>query len=363
MRYARNSRPPPDRFGVDFDRATASRVVDGGASAWAETAGRRLERDGVLTVRLSKLGLDRAAMRDLAVAAVTAIRAALVTTGLPPSTYIEPDRPQATEVTAGARTRTLLPHHDGGHCSYLTPSTEHVPDFHPRNRTFADQGFCTTTAHKLYQGIFVAEPGEGRSVTTYYPWARLVQRAHARVLGRPGTLYEVARWLGDNVSSARRESTVSGARYPSIAASLGSASPGVRALAPHCAEADLDPETLRRYPELQAAASACPCGACRGPAERVFCAGLSETLGLTWTAVRRHFEVEVHTQQFDLVVGHNLVLVHGGADGGPSRVLEPISIVMDEPAGEDYEAWLAREWERWTRPVSSAHRLIDVDRL
>ena len=63
-----------------------------------------------------------------------------------------------------------------------------------------------------------------------------------------------------------------------------------------------------------------------------------------YPAFRRRFEVCVSSEQGDLVMGHNLRLVHGGLMGGPSRLLEPLCLVVDRPEGDDYEAWLARQW-------------------
>jgi hypothetical protein len=48
--------------------------------------------------------------------------------------------------------------------------------------------------------------------------------------------------------------------------------------------------------------------------------------------MRRMTEVGVHTRTHDFVLGHNLMLLHGGLGGGPSRLLLPTSIVVDEPA-------------------------------
>ncbi|WBB80471.1 hypothetical protein O7606_03550 [Micromonospora sp. WMMD882] len=37
-------------------------------------------------------------------------------------------------------------------------------------------------------------------------------------------------------------------------------------------------------------------------------------------------------------------MVHGGLHGGPGRLLEPLCMVVDEPAGAAYERWLAASW-------------------
>jgi hypothetical protein len=349
---------------VAIGQAVGTDLLDGASSAraarWTRALRVRLEREGVVAVRVSELGLDAATARRLAVAVVGELRSALVEAGLPASARVEADRVQSTHVPRGAGTRTLLPHHDGGHCSYLTPSIHHVPAWDPCDRSFSDAGYCTTAAHKLYQGIFVVDPGEAASVTTYYPWLRLVQHAYSRQTGRRPSLLPVAVWLGANIAAARRERGVTGALYPPIGACLGASSRAARWFVPHCAEAELPPEELARSPELGRMGSSCACTACAGPTGRVLCGILEETLGLTWAELRRRFELRVRTRRHDLVVGHNLMLVHGGADGGPSRRVEPISIVVAEPAGAGYEAWLAREWERWTSgaaalPPSTGH--------
>ncbi len=46
----------------------------------------------------------------------------------PGELYVEIDTPQTTSVKPGHQARTLLPHHDGGHCTYLTPSRLDVPE-------------------------------------------------------------------------------------------------------------------------------------------------------------------------------------------------------------------------------------------
>jgi hypothetical protein len=345
---ARAHTPRGERLRVD--RTVAMALLDDTRTPqverWTTAARRRLEHDGAILFAISDLRLPPQAAQELAVSIAGALTTALVAGGLPSAARVEVDAPQTTDVPAGHRTRTLLPHHDGGHCSYLTPSLADVPDWNPAERTFSKDGYCTTPAHKLYQGIFVLEPGDGSSITTYYPWIRLIARAFRRRHERSGSVPELAAWLAEGLRAALGERAANGARYPSIAACLGARSEPAFAVIAHCAEAELDPTHVQRYPELEWMGRSCPCGRCPGPSGRVFCRLLGEAAGLTWSELREEFELALTSRALDFVLGHNLTLLHGGIEGGRSRTLQPVSIVIDNPAGPDYETWLAGEWRR-----------------
>jgi hypothetical protein len=332
---------------LPVDRSAAQALLDGAdsgeAARWTAAAGHRLRRDEAVVFAISEVGPSEQTARELAIAIATALAANLVEDGLPRDARIEVDVPQATNAPADHPTRTLLPHHDGGHCSYLTPSLVDVPDWQAAERTFSDEQYCTTAAHKLYQGILVLEPGDGRSVTAYYPWIQLIARAFERRYARPGTTVELAIWLGENLRAAHRGRPASGAHYPSMAACLGARADLALAVVPHCAEEELDSAHLERYPDLARMARSCPCGLCPGPSGRVLCHLLGGVLGLTWTRLRQ-LELALESRRFDFVLGHNLTLLHAGIEGGRSRALLPVSVVLDTPAGPDYEAWLARQW-------------------
>src|SRR6202040_456012 len=245
------------------------------------------------------------AARELAVSIAGALTSALVAVGLPSAARVEVGAAQTTDVPIGHHTRTVLPHQDGGHCSYLTPSGADVPDWRPAERTFSDEGYCTTPAHKLYQGIFVLETGEGRSTTTYYPWIQMTARSFRRRHGRAGSVPELAAWLAEGLCAALEGRATSGARYPTIAACLGARSELALTINAHCAEAELDPAHISRYPELEWMGRSCPCGHCPGPAGRVFCRLLNETAGLTWSGLRKELELPLASRALDFVLGHN----------------------------------------------------------
>jgi hypothetical protein len=67
---------------------------------------------------------------------------------------------------------------------------------------------------------------------------------------------------------------------------------------------------------------------------------------MPWPEFRRRYEIMVPSERYDLVIGHNLTMLHGGLAGGPDRLLEPLCLVVDEPSGADYERWLAASWRR-----------------
>lgn len=339
--------PPSARVAMDCATADALAAGASEAAAWADGVAAAIERPSGVVVRIGALRRPVDESRRLAHLAADAVCEALRRRGAPAPMRLEIDRPQATEVRDRRIVRTLLPHHDGQHCSYLTPSILDVPEWEPARRTFSDEGFTTTNAHKLYHGIFVAEPGEGLSVTTYVDWVAVVRLAFARAIGHePASVPELARWLGGNIERSLRWQPSHGCRYLSMGAALGSRDLVQHGVSCHMAEADFSAAEHVRFPALRALREpcACPCGECGGPAERMVCAMLHHTTGLTFPAWRLRFEVAVPSEQGDLVMGHNLRLVHGGLMGGATRLLEPLCMVVDRPEGPDYEAWLAAQW-------------------
>lgn len=322
------------------------------SAAGTEEVARRLvgavERHGFAAARIGRLRWTEQASRRAAVLLMERVRDHLVAAGAPSALRLEVDRPQSTYVPAEAATRTLLPHHDGQHCTYLTPSRCDVPDFDPAWRTFGDRGYTTTPAHKLYQAIFVADPGEGLSVTSYYDLLTLVSDVRGRA-GLPPTAADpvaAAGWLAENLRRARAAQVRHGCPYPSLGALLGSTEEAFHALSFHHAEQPLPTGSLDRYPQLKELIADCPCGECEGETGRVHCHLLAAVTGCHWRAFRRRYEVLVPSERFDLVLGQNLTLLHGGWAGGRSRLLEPLCLVVDRPEGAGYESWLARAWRR-----------------
>lgn len=332
-----------------------SRAIIVGAPGWegdlrklASVAVDLLARPGYAIFRIGRLRLGIDDSRRLAHMITDAVCAELVRRGAPAEMRVEQDRPQQTYVPDGYQTRTLLPHHDGQHCSYLTPSLLDDPDWPVEGREFGTSGYTTTPAHKMYQGVFVADPGDGMSVTTYYDWLDVLETVWTERHGDGDSVEPaiLARWLGANLRSALRRQPEHGCSYPSIAGMLGLSEPVWNGLSFHHAEAELSLEDRGRFPLAAGLAHRCSCGQCQGATERLFCHQLSAATGRDWSAFRRQWEVLVPSERFDLLFGHNLTELHGGLAGGPNRLIEPFCLVVDRPSGEQYERWLAASWRR-----------------
>ena len=292
-----------------------------------------MDRESGVVIRIGRLRLPIEESRYLAHAAAQATCYALKGQGAPHALRLEIDRVQTTEVVNRSGVRTLLPHHDGQHRSYLTPSLVDVPDWNPQHRTFSDSGFSTTMAHKLYQGIFVLECGEGLSVTTYYNWLAVLNRGFEHSTGDPArSTSELAGWLGANIVRSLNWQPEHGCRYLSVGAALGSHRLIHHGVSCHTAEAEFAESECSRFPKLRDFHS-CLCGTCPAPAQRMLCDMLVHTTGLTYPQFRNQFEVCVPSELGDLVMGRNLRLVHGGLMGGEKRLLEPLCLVVDRPAG------------------------------
>jgi hypothetical protein len=307
-------------------------------TTWADHAAELLDRAPFgLVFQIGALRLPLAESRALALAVAATIKEALQRRGAPRALRLEVEEGKDTYVVAGHQTRTLLPHHDGAHRSYLTPSTHEDPGWDPALRTMSDQAITTTCCHNLYQGFFVADPGEGLSVTTFYDKVAILREACTRAGGNP-SLAEVAGWAGANVERAWTRRHLDDIRYLTLGAALGAPGRAFAAVPVHWAEAPFTPDQLEAFAELRAYAAS-PC-----PAEAFLDDLLRQALGLGWEAFRAEHERCIVSERFDYVLGHNLTNLHGGLMGGPTRHLEPISLVVDEPRGEEYEGWLSRSW-------------------
>jgi hypothetical protein len=326
-----------------LDGSSAEEVRD-----WALGVARRIDTTPagvVFCIGEQRLGIESSRM--LARAIAFAVCGALKELGAPFDLSVECDRPQTTRVVPGHQVRTLLPHHDGGHCSYLTPSVHDDPTWQPGLRTFSQSGFTTTTQHKLYQGIFIADPGEGLSVTTYYDLLALVRAAYERTHGRPATSIPVlATWIGNNIRASMELQLLHDSRYLTLGALLGSSSLAHHGVAWHYAEDEFTPAQLARFPELDEFQTISQTARHRSPTLRLLDDVLTQRLGLTWDEVRAQYEICVPSERFDLVIAHNLTLLHGGLMGGPGRLLEPICLTVSDVSTCQYEAWLAAAWRR-----------------
>ena len=224
---------------------------------------------------------------------------------------------------------------------------------------YATSGYNTTHKHKLYQGFFVEETGEGLSVTPYYDWVRVVTDAFVFKVGRvPCDVVELETWLGRNIQSSLDMRTRHRSTYLSIAAALGAEDPVLHLtlLGPRCG-GRVSTDSLCRFSGARSdLTQSCPCGTCSGPGGRHLCRGLEEGARYVMARISSSDETTVPSQRYDLVMGNNLTLLHGGASGGPSRLLLPICFVMDNAAGQDYEAWLAHQWR--SRPMTATTTVL-----
>lgn len=314
---------------------------------WFDAVRDGLECKGVVRFRLSELALDEERSYEVAVGIAHGLGRSLRQADSLEDLRLEVGETQRTAVPAGRGARTLLPHNDGGHCSYLTPSRLDAPGWREEARRYAERGHSerSTATHKLYAGIFVCHPGESLSVTTFYPLLPIVARGYRIRYGRAaGSVGELATFLGRNLLASLGRRGEGGSAYPSLAGILGCSEPMFEQVAPHTAEGDLPPEAYACVPELSSFTCSCPCGLCAGPAQRLFCRSLVASVRETWPTFCRLFERRRRTRRFDFLFWNNLRFLHGGLQGGPSRVLQPIALVVDRPAGAAYEAWLARCW-------------------
>jgi hypothetical protein len=325
------------------------RGPDGTLAKLVSMAAELLHDRGFVVFRIGRLRLDIQCSRELCRAISEALCEELVRSGAPQGMSVEQDRPQQTFIPPGYDTRTLLPHHDGQHCSYLTPSIFDDPDWPVEAREFGTSGYTTTSGHKMYQGVFIADPGDGLSITTYYDWLGVLATVWAeRHDADPASvpIPTLARWLGGNQRAALARQAEHGCSYPSLGGQLGLTEPVWNGLPFHYAEGTVSAFDRERFPLAAALSERCPCGECQGETARLFCHQMLAATGRNWRQFRRRWEVLVPSERFDLLFGHNLTTLHGGLAGGPGRLIEPFCLVVDSPVGERYEQWLAASWRR-----------------
>lgn len=340
---------------ADLDCESLVANPEGTVDGLVKHAAECLHESGVTIFRLGRLRLGEEDSRRLARLIASRLCEKLIAYGAPKALRLENDKIQTTDVPSGATIRTRLPHFDGQHCSYLTPSATDVPDWDPALRTFSTTGYTTTAAHKAYQGIFLVDPGHALSVTTYYDWLAIIadvrrrRRLESDMRADPRA---AARWLGDNLRRTLALQPSHGCSYPSLGAMLGLTEEAFHGVGFANAEDPLPAEVGERYPILWPMTQACACGTCIGDTGRVFCHLLMQSVGMSWPAFRQRYEILVPGERYDLLFGHNLTMLHGGWAGGPGRLIEPLCLVVDEPSGTDYERWLAASWRR-TLPAQS----------
>ncbi|KZM50317.1 hypothetical protein [Labrenzia sp. OB1] len=267
---------------------------------------------------------------------------------LPSETYVEFDQESCgTPVATFHKRRFLLPHSDGGHQSYLTPSRRHRPGFDARDRLFSNKWYFKRASHKMYQGFIITNTGQPPGTTYYYSLFAALELAYRHQTGDSDAgLGELAGFCERNIRNALDLRSTHRSRYPTIAAILGARDPEFHVLTsgPR-AESELWPEQYASMPKLCEMADACPCGTCDGPGMRLFCHQCFECTGLSWPEFRDRLEVSAVADRYDLLMGNNLTLLHA-ADSATERTILPVCFVIDQPETIDYENWLASQWER-----------------
>lgn len=339
---------------VDIADAVHCASLPGEAISWLDDVAEMLDvLPHGIALRLNQHVDSMAAGRRLAHALAQAICDALVRRGAPTRLAVEIDQEQSSEVAEGRRYRTLLPHHDGGNASFLTPSVLDDSSFGVQQRRTYVSAVTTTRRHKMYQGFLLRSPGDYASITTYYDLLAVLRAAHYHQSANPSvTPEELARWTGGNLRRALSLMQSLGGTYVTLAGLLGSASPTHVVTAVHCAEDSFSAEDVIRFPDLQPLVQGGQSDL--SPVERLFDQVLHATLGKGWLECRQHFELGVPGGAYDLLLGHNLTLLHGGWRGGRGRVIEPICFVVDDPSGDEYERWLWHAWRRassWHSPL------------
>src|SRR5262245_15676725 len=125
-------------------------------------AARVLHAGDILQLRVEPADVAKPVAIERASAAFDAVRRVMVErNGLPEENDGEVDRESyGTPVAPFRQRRFLLPHQDGGHCSFLTPSRMDCPDIHPDERVFSNTVYWKRPSHKLFQGFIITDPGE-----------------------------------------------------------------------------------------------------------------------------------------------------------------------------------------------------------
>jgi hypothetical protein len=319
----------------------------GELDAFADEQARRIdERPHGITIRLGQHTGDADVARAWAHRLAFALRAALVRRGAPDDMDVELDVAQESQVRPGQQYRTLLPHHDGGNASFLSPSALDDPQAGPALRRTSPPTVTTTRRHKMYQGFFLRAAGDFASVTTYYDLLAMARVACRRAQGTGADTPDVARWLGDNLRRTLALIEARGGSYVTLGGMLGSRDHVQCLTAVHLADAQFSEAQLTLCPELRAWQWL---GDERySPTEQLFDSALMTVLGHGWPATRERYEVGVPGADYDLMMGHNITLLHGGWRGGRGRIIEPICFTLGSPAGAAYEQWLWRAWRRDT---------------
>lgn len=316
----------------------------GTVAAIAEDAVERIRKHGVALMKIGALRLDATDSFGVVRSILDAVRDRLVATGAPSTLAIEVDKLEGTMVRSGALTRDRVPHNDSQKTTFLTPSTIEAPAFDPQCRFLTGKSLGT---HKPYASIFIHDPGDGLSITTFYDTIPMVhdafQHQHRRA---PLSVAELAEWQGANVRAAKLRQQKHGLPYITLGGLLSPQPETAWEAVSYCTTAcHVEEEALRVFPTLEALRKSCPCGSCAGEAERFVCRMTSHALGISWPETRLRYERCMNSERFDLIMWNNISTLHGAIAGGEDRMLRPVYFSIPEPLGDEYEHWLSQQWQ------------------
>ncbi|WP_392714270.1 hypothetical protein [Rhizobium ruizarguesonis] len=240
--------------------------------------------------------------------------------------FVEFDKPQTTQVFNGKSLRTLLPHHDGGNSSFLTPSRCELENWRPSDRRTFPSVISTTRTHKLYQGFVVRAVGQGHSLTPYYDVVSLLKLAFQHRTGRePPSLHALVEFCAGNLRHSLSIIRQAGGGYVQLGPLLGITDPRRVLVNLHNIDAPLYDEDRAFFSQDFRAG--------QPEALSVFDAIVAEATGIGWQSLRERTERCLKSDANDIVLGHNIALMHGGLCGGEDRVLDPVCFVMADAEG------------------------------
>lgn len=336
---------------VDLSESLVNQLLDENSCsyekiAWADQIATLLDSlPSGLVFRIGKLRLSYETSYYLAYRISLEICNALKRVGCPKNMKVETGLPQFSQVFRGYQHRTLLPHHESGHASFLSPSLNECPSWNVNMRTFSKSTLSritSTSTHKLYQGLFISEPGECLSITTFYDLVKILLDAFRYNTGiRPKTIQEVSSWLADNIRRFYNQRYLHKSDYLTIGAVLGGKKLVYLGTPIHYAEAEFDDEQLTLFPELNEFQKFK--GSTPSPTERFLNEMISDLLGIDWERFREKYEICVSSERYDFILGNNLCLLHGGLQGDSKRLLERIFLSVSS-YGYEYENWLSNMW-------------------
>ncbi len=221
--------------------------------------------------------------------------------------------------------RTLLPHHDGGHCSFLTP-------FYPLNLenpratwTLQNHNYTTTDMHKLYQGFFLKDAGDGLSITAHFDLIEILKDCFIFRFKKSPLLHQLMDWYGRSLDEFFAKNGTGG--YIPIGVQLGCIS-CFGGIPIHHLDACFDVEG-----EIITAAY-------------IFNEICLEALGIAAEEFMERYAILSPSSTGDLIVGHNIFSWHGGLMGGGNREIFPLCIAT-KSINQNYELWLKHNWRRF----------------